>query len=77
MEPLLILTRLIAGEDIRWRYCQSLSNLMPAMEILDEVTIIDNTSEPEVVAEIKRSQISFCREEIPTWARGALKLYLC
>ncbi|MNC40018.1 Zeta toxin [compost metagenome] len=66
----------IAEEDIRWRYGQSLSNLMPAMEISDEVTIIDNTSEPEVVAEIKRSQISFCRDEIPTWARGALELYL-
>ncbi|WP_410513081.1 hypothetical protein PaeBR_00970 [Paenibacillus sp. BR2-3] len=66
----------IAEEDIRWRYGQSLSNLKPALEISDEVTIIDNTSEPEVVAEIKRSQISFCRQEIPTWARGALELYL-
>ncbi|MEC0170980.1 zeta toxin family protein [Paenibacillus graminis] len=66
----------IAEEDIRWRYGQSLSNLKPALEISDEVTIIDNTSEPEVVAEIKRSQISFCRDEIPTWARGALELYL-
>ncbi|MNI38780.1 hypothetical protein D3C73_929370 [compost metagenome] len=30
----------------------------------------------DYVAEIKRSQISFCRDEIPTWARGALELYL-
>ncbi|MNW48924.1 hypothetical protein D3C74_263160 [compost metagenome] len=66
----------IAEEDIRWRYGQSLSNLKPALEISDEVNIIDNTSEPEVVAEIKRSQINFCKEEIPTWAMEALELYL-
>ncbi|WP_232231509.1 hypothetical protein [Paenibacillus sp. HW567] len=66
----------IAEEDIRYRYGQSLSNQKPALEISDEVTIIDKTSEPEVVAEIKRSQINFCRDEIPTWARGTLELYL-
>ncbi|MEK4003315.1 hypothetical protein [Paenibacillus sp. FSL H3-0333] len=65
----------IAEEDIRYRYGQSLSNLKPALEISDEVTIIDNTGEPEVVAEIKRSQISFCRDEIPVWAKGALESY--
>ncbi|WP_379145878.1 hypothetical protein [Paenibacillus sp. sgz500992] len=61
-------------EDIRWRYGQSLSNLKHALEISDEVTIIDNTGEPEVVAEIKRSQINFCQDEIPTWAREALEM---
>ncbi|MOA44929.1 hypothetical protein D3C78_1672720 [compost metagenome] len=29
----------IAEEDIRWRYGQSLSNLRPALEISDEVTM--------------------------------------
>lgn len=66
----------IAEEDIRYRYGQSLSNLKPALEISDEVTIIDNTGKPEIVAEIKHSQISFCHEEIPVWARGTLELYL-
>ncbi|ETT64405.1 hypothetical protein C173_21406 [Paenibacillus sp. FSL R7-277] len=66
----------IAEKDIRWRYGESLSNLKPALEISDEVTIIDNTSEPEVVMEIQNSQIGFCRDEIPAWARGALEFYL-
>lgn len=66
----------IAEKDIRWRYGESLSNLKPALEISDEVTIIDNTSEPEVVMEIQNSQIGFCRDEIPAWARRALEFYL-
>lgn len=53
-----------------------LGKAQSALEISAEVTIIDNTSEPEIVAEIKHSQISFCKEEIPTWAREALELYL-
>ncbi|WP_238651221.1 hypothetical protein [Paenibacillus piscarius] len=68
--------RELIGEDIRYRYGQSLSNLKPALEISDEVTIINNTGKPEIVAEIKHSQISFCHEEIPVWARGTLELYL-
>lgn len=64
----------IAEEDIRYRYGQSLSNLKPALEISDEVTIIDNTGKPEIVAEIKHSQISFCHEEIPV---GPRELWNC
>jgi hypothetical protein len=38
--------------------------------------ITDNTSEPEVVAEINQSKVVFCKQEVPAWARGALGIYL-
>lgn len=66
----------IAEEDIRWRYGQSLNNLKPALQISDEVTIIDNTNEPDIVAEIKQSEIFYCEQDIPSWAIGALGFYL-
>ena len=65
----------IAEEDIRWRYGQSLSNLKYALQISDEVTIIDNTKEPDIVAEIKKSRISYCRSVIPSWATEVVALY--
>ncbi len=65
----------IAEKDIRWRYGQSLSNLIPALQVSDEVIIIDNTYKPEIVAEIKQSKIVFYKDETPQWVKEALAIY--
>jgi len=65
----------IAEEDIRFRYGQSLQNLKPALAIADEVTIIDNTYEPEIVAEIIDGKLSYCVKLIPNWSKPVLIKY--
>ncbi|MCP1181616.1 zeta toxin family protein [Paenibacillus sp. 1781tsa1] len=65
----------IAEEDIRYRYGQSLKNLKPALAIADRVTIIDNTYEPLIVAEIMQSDLLYCVESIPAWANPVLVGY--
>lgn len=65
----------IAEEDIRYRYGQSLKNLIPALAIADQVIIIDNTYEPLIVAEIIQGNLIYCVESIPAWANPVLKDY--
>lgn len=65
----------IAEEDIRWRYGQSLNNLKPALSIADQVTIIDNTFEPEIIAEVEQHKLIFCAENPPEWSKDTLALF--
>lgn len=65
----------IAEEDIRFRYGQSLQNLKPALAIAEQVTIIDNTYEPSIVAEIINGNLLYCVESIPDWSRTVLVRY--
>lgn len=62
----------IAEEDIRFRYGQSLLNLKPALDIADQVIIIDNTYEPLIVAELVQGKVVYCADEIPNWANSVV-----
>lgn len=62
----------IAEEDIRYRYGESLKNLIPAITIADQIIIIDNTYEPLIIAEILQGHLTYCMDSIPVWANPAL-----
>lgn len=64
----------IAEEDIRWRYGQSLNNLIPALIIANQVVMIDNTSDPEIIAEIENELINYIKENLPYWAKEAINI---
>lgn len=66
----------IAEEDIRYRYGQSLQNLNPALNIADEIIIIDNTNEPRIVAEIQQDKLIDLVSPIPAWSESVLLKYI-
>ncbi|MCM3786427.1 hypothetical protein M3231_26160 [Neobacillus mesonae] len=66
----------ISEEDIRWRYGQSLQNLQPAIEIADQVIIIDNTYEPVIVADIQQNQLIYKTNQVPEWSKSVIDLYV-
>jgi len=65
----------IAEEDIRWRYGQSLQNLSPAVNIADQIIIIDNTFEPTIIAEIRNNQLIYKINQVPNWSKNVLDLF--
>ncbi|WDH82874.1 zeta toxin family protein [Paenibacillus urinalis] len=60
----------ISEKDIRWRYGQSLQNLQPAIEIADQVILIDNTYEPIIVADIQQNQLIYKIDHVPEWYKS-------
>ncbi|CAG7653321.1 hypothetical protein PAESOLCIP111_06739 [Paenibacillus solanacearum] len=66
----------IAESDIRWRYGQSLKNLIPAINISDKVFIIDNTlTSPIIIVESGHSRFKIMVSESPGWALPVIQLF--
>ncbi len=65
----------IAEEDIRYRYGESLKNLIPALNLADQIIIIDNTHEPLIVAEIRQGHLVYRNNFVPAWANPVLIPY--
>jgi predicted ABC-type ATPase len=66
----------IAESDIRWRYGQSLKNLIPAIHVSDKIFIIDNTlNHPIMIAESEQNRFHIKVPEPPQWAIPVIHLF--
>ncbi len=59
----------VPDEDVQRRYTGSLQNLVRAIELADQVTIIDNTLEqgPRQVLAIDAGRITSQAQDLPAW----------
>jgi len=68
----------VPDEDVRRRYVRSMENLVRAIELADQATITDNSSEqgPREVLVIKQGHVTEQAEGLPAWVTTYLGTFI-